>query len=301
MKYFESFWHSLSILTDNEHYSERPVTYTWRALLWYLLVAMKKNPTARIKEWQTTFVLPCVWRTPAKLFFVFRRDYESEVHFFENAIQPGDCVIDIGANFGLYTVLAAKKAGSAGKVLAFEPFPASTEILLRNCELNNLGSVVKTFPCALGEEQSTASMAIHSDPGRNRIGSLGAAEVARVDVRVDTLDNIVKESECSRIDFIKMDVEGFEAHVLRGARETLSRLKPVIAFELNPEACRLNGEDAADIIHVLENTGYYLFEYLGGRKLKRVAPKAFGNYIAIHRDRLQDAHFADWELGCEPI
>lgn len=300
MKYFAQFRHSLNVLTDNDLFPRRPLRYTCRAALWYLLVAIKREPFVRIKEWSSDFILPCLWRTPAKVFYVFRRDYESEVHFFENAIMPGDHIIDIGANFGLYTLLAANKTGQSGVVLAFEPFPLSFEILQRNCARNNLSDIVTLYPCALGSHCSTSSLSIHSDPGRNSLGSLGSEEISRVEIQVETLDNVLSKINLAKIDFIKMDVEGFESHVLQGSRNTIAAYKPTIVFELNPGACERSGENAADILQFIEKAGYCFFRYLGERELTQVAPKDFGNYVAIHQSRLADVHFEKWHLVLNP-
>ena len=296
MRYFQGVRHSFSVLTKNEFFPQSPCTYVGRSLLWYLLVALKRNPALRIREWSADFLLPSLWRTPAKLFYVFRRDYEGEIHFFESILSPGDCVIDVGANFGLYTVLAAKKAGPSGRVLAFEPFPSSFQVLQLNCDLNQLNGTVTLFPCALGAVKGESALSIHSDPGRNSLGSLGKEAVASVKVKVEKLDEIVKQADLEKIDFIKMDVEGFEAHVLEGGLETLARFKPTLIFELNPSACSRNGENAGEIVRILEAAGYTLFEYRGSRRLAQVEPKQFGNYVAIHQDRFNDPHFREWNL-----
>lgn len=296
MKYFANFRHSLNVLVGNEFFHQRPATYIVRCILWYLLVGLKREPSVGIKEWGANFILPSIWRTPAKLFYVFRKDYEEEIHFFEKITLPGDYIVDVGANVGLYSILAGKKAGPEGRVLAFEPFPASLDILRRNRAHNGLDRMMNIFPIALGAARTKLALSVHSDPGRNSFGELGQDEITRIDVPVDTLDNVLSELNPPKIDFIKMDVEGFEKMVLEGGQNSLSHYKPTIVFELNPDMCKRAGYDASEIVQFLQGLGYRFFAYDRGFELTETIPEKFGNYVAVHQERLMDIHFKAWQL-----
>lgn len=296
MKYFANFRHSVGVLVRHRGWSWQLPIHVWRSLAWYFQVAVGSEPRARVSSWRAKFVLPCLWRTPAKLFYVFRRHYEPEVQALEELLQGGDWVIDVGANFGLYTVLAGRKVEPEGRVLAFEPFPDSFQMLRRNSEGNALQDVAQLWPCALGERTGTATLSVHADPGRNTLGSLGSEGGSEIQISVRPFDEIAEELAMSRIDFIKMDVEGFELQVLRGARRSIEKFKPSVLFELNPMVCRQSGYDPADIVKFFQDAGYVLFECQAPGEWQEVAPEEFGNYLAVHGSRLKDGRFRGQRL-----
>ena len=151
-------------------------------------------------------------------------------------VRDGDTVLDIGANLGLLTVLFSNLVGSAGRVLAFEPNPRVLERLRRTVGEPG-GENVEVFPFALGSQEGELELWV---PGDNLgMGSLvhnhgrtASEGVARVSVRV--LDDVLAGSGVVSIRLVKIDVEGFEAHVLRGAERCLREVRPhVILFEMN--------------------------------------------------------------------
>jgi FkbM family methyltransferase len=150
-------------------------------------------------------------------------------------IRPGDTVLDIGANIGLITVLMARLVGQTGHVHAFEPNPMLVQ-LLRDVIEHNGFEHVRLHPVALGSHADTLDLYIP----RNNCGS--ASLVRRrefgdcdlISVSVEQLSNIATQNSIRSVRLIKIDVEGFEAEVLRGARTWLQSTRPdAILFELN--------------------------------------------------------------------
>jgi FkbM family methyltransferase len=137
-------------------------------------------------------------------------------------LPEGGLVLDIGANIGNHTVFFAKVLGA--KVLCFEPNPAVQAILKANVDLNNLGDRVEVHNIALGAEAGTGRVE-NENPS-----NLGMAKVVRSDggVRIARLDDIIKNEH---VDLVKIDVEGMESDVLRGATATLHRCRPLLLIE----------------------------------------------------------------------
>ena len=140
-------------------------------------------------------------------------------------VLPNDLVIDVGANFGVFSVYAAMKGA---RVYAFEPVPESIRILEQAIALNHCS--VEVLPVAL--TNYSGNMNIKYWPNRLSGASAVLLEDAPVAVTVPamTLDQWVQKHQINRIDFLKADIEGSERDLLRGAVETISRFKPKLAI-----------------------------------------------------------------------
>lgn len=179
--------------------------------------------------------------SPADAIVRFRGEiYEPEIALLiERLVKPGNVAIDVGANVGLHTVAMAAKVGD-GHVLAFEPVPDMLERNSINCALNGVDNVT-LIPAALGEETGSATiMANISGGGMEGTSSMmDSVHVKRhpenyqeLTIPVRRLDDVIKERDLKRrIGFIKIDTEGFEPAVLRGAMETIKRDKPAMIVE----------------------------------------------------------------------
>jgi FkbM family methyltransferase len=146
-------------------------------------------------------------------------------------VKPGDTVLDIGANIGLVSLRLAKRVGPSGVVHAFEPNPTIADRLVSSLRASDATNV-KVHRFALGEAVGTLPLSVPE--GNAGMGSLVAGRVCgeACDVAVQRLDDF----DFGPIDFIKMDVEGFEENVFRGFSRTLERQPPkVILFEQNDE------------------------------------------------------------------
>ena len=129
---------------------------------------------------------------------------------------------DIGANVGFYTLLAAKLAGPAGHVYAFEPAPRNFDFLRRHVTMNAISNVT-LMQAAICSEAGQAMFDLGKSFETGRLSRNG-----EVMVRVETIDQLVFEHSMPPPHVIKIDVEGHEAEVLGGARETLKRYRPIV-------------------------------------------------------------------------
>jgi FkbM family methyltransferase len=139
--------------------------------------------------------------------------------------KAGDTVVDVGAHIGLYTIIAAKRVGPTGKVIAIEPDPENCNLLKRNVELNRLTNVI-ILECAAFSSNTKLKLYL---PGKERgftklstVMSKRATTETFLDVEGNTLDHLVLMQGISQVNWIKIDVEGAEYEVLKGATATLS-------------------------------------------------------------------------------
>lgn len=142
---------------------------------------------------------------------------------FRKLVRPGSVVFDIGANVGLYTLLASRLAGPEGKVVAFEPLPRNLSYLKRHLKLNKAGNV-EIVEAAVSNYEGAGHLSTNGDP---HLGQLSADGL--VDVRVTTIDAFMTTAAVEP-ELLKIDVEGAEADVLAGAIETLGRCRPAIVL-----------------------------------------------------------------------
>ena len=151
--------------------------------------------------------------------------------------RPGDTVVDVGANIGEWTLQMADAVGPSGRVIAIEPIPRLAEAVRKSALANHMPQV-EVVAAALAESERQAEFAVErGNTGGSRLGPHpgGGEAVDHITVRVATLDALIAEAGIGRVDFIKVDVEGFELEVLLGARATLERHRPPMYLEIGAE------------------------------------------------------------------
>lgn len=162
-----------------------------------------------------------------------RKQYYFQRGAVSIAPQVGDVVLDLGACFGDTAVYFAATVGDEGHVYAFDPLPAHNRVMALNIDQNGFGGRVTPVPCAVGDA------VFHPEPDQSRGGRGGSVALpgfsmlqANPGFPVTTVDAFVEEQRVSKVDFIKMDIEGFELPALEGARETIQRFRPKLAISL---------------------------------------------------------------------
>ena len=145
----------------------------------------------------------------------------NEIRVMEALIHPGDTVVDVGANIGYLSTVAARLVGPSGRVIAIEPSP----LCLGSLELlKSLMSNIEVIPVAAGRQVGTSVLEGHDSPGHSGLGSIRNGRNTGGDlVAVRTLDDLLAESGIAEVGFLKIDVEGFEAAVLEGAKRLIGR------------------------------------------------------------------------------
>ena len=145
---------------------------------------------------------------------------------------PETTAIDVGANVGVYSVVLARAVGPEGRVLAFEPGPENVRRLEENLARNGLANV-DVHAVALAEEPGELVLRLGSDPAYHSTGDVfeGRASGGELRVRARTLDEVWREAGSPEVSVVKIDTEGGELAVLRGARELLRAKRPALLVE----------------------------------------------------------------------
>lgn len=179
----------------------------------------------------------------------------------DRLLQPDWTVLDIGANIGELTLFAAKRLPQ-GRVHAFEPVPDRLAVLRANVAANRFDQVT-VHPIALGESDAALTLYLNRDvkhgvvnAGSASLEPTGDAAAEAVEVPVRRADDVLAEAGVTRVDFIKMDIEGAEPYALRGLSRTLATHRPDIVFEINPTALARGGFDRESVLAPLRELGY---------------------------------------------
>ncbi len=215
----------------------------------------------------------------------------AELAFVEKFVQPGMVFLDVGAHHGLYTLLASRKVGPAGKVIAFEPSPRERKRLKEHLRLNACRNVT-TEDFALSDLSRTADLYL-VDGSQDWCNSLRPPRLTEkthaVSVRTVCLDEYLSRHSVSSVDFVKLDVEGAELSVLLGAKRLLaSASRPVFLVEVQDIRTGPWGYRAREIVSLLIQNNYLWYSLTGDGLLlpARLDVENFdANLVAIPAER----------------
>lgn len=205
----------------------------------------------------------------------------------DRVLRPEDTALDIGANLGLVSLRMCARVGPKGQVHAFEPQPRLVT-LLNETLARNPNLPLTLHPIALGPENTELEMSVpaHNAGGASLVSSVARPGDRRFSVPVRRLTDYVGTLGLIRIDVIKMDVEGFEAHVLEGGIEILQKTRPhTILLEENALDPKTHASPALDILKTLDYKIYALPKRLLSVRLVPIE-EAQGAHdcVALHQD-----------------
>jgi FkbM family methyltransferase len=196
--------------------------------------------------------------------FVTGRYEPNEFSFLSRVLKPGMTFVDVGANIGLFTLYAASRVGSDGRVLAFEPSPREMACLRENVQLNGSDNVTLTA-AALWDENAELELLVAPSglSGHNTLGGFAydTALERRERVRARRLDDILQEQQVSKVDVIKIDVEGAELRALRGMTQILETRHPWLLLELSDRSLQYQGTSSGEVVSFLGAKGYRLYSF----------------------------------------
>lgn len=199
-----------------------------------------------------------------------------ELKFLTRLVVRGDVVFDMGGNVGLYTVVLARAVGEQGRVYVFEPVPRNVASIKRNVSLNRMQERVTVTQVAVSDRRGEMDLYFSSVLDRSNSGWASlvpdTGRPDRVVVPTIDIDSFIREHGISKVDLIKMDIEGAELSALKGMRNLLSaESAPIIHFEVNPYLLARANTRAEEVKQFLAQAGYKLFTHEGA-KLTPVAP-----------------------------
>jgi FkbM family methyltransferase len=197
-----------------------------------------------------------------------------ETAFFKEACQPHMTFVDIGANTGYYSAWAISLLQGQGKIIAIEPDPEALRYLTATRDANNSG-IMSVMPYAASSQEGKRILFRNPDNrGDNRLYENDLCRDQAI-IEARTVDKILGDLGVIDVDLVKIDVQGFEGHVLLGMKETLSRSpKVTLLMEFWPWGLAKAGTDAGDLLAFLAGLGFALFELKRDGLLKMVSSHA---------------------------
>ena len=229
---------------------------------------------------------------PTRGFFDYWGHDSSELRFLWHALKPGMVFFDIGAYHGIYSLVAARRLGDSGQVVAFEPSPREFARLRLHLQWNGLRSACAEC-CAVGSasEERTFFQVSSGDTTRNSLRPPATSDSLN-EVRVKTvlLDQYIAAFPLDRVDMVKLDVEGGELDALRGGSTLLSRFRPIFICEVLDAATQPWGYEAREIVSTFLRHDYVWFDFQPGgalspHKIKERYPEV-KNFLAVPSEKL---------------
>ncbi|OIO31240.1 hypothetical protein AUJ77_00315 [Candidatus Nomurabacteria bacterium CG1_02_43_90] len=175
-------------------------------------------------------------------------------------LKKGSTFVDIGANIGQHSMLAGSIVGDTGKVYSFEPIPYIYEQFLDSLKINHFERIVHAHNVALGKENKEESLYVEkNNVGGSSIVSSKGKEGEKISITIKRGDELLES--LSRIDMVKIDVEGYEYEVLVGIKKTLKKHKPIIVLEFSGKLySEKGGTDGGAILSLLRELDYAMYD-----------------------------------------
>lgn len=246
-----SYFENLKKIWNHSSNRNNRIGAIYRVIKWWLGARIQEK-TIEIDAFGYKIKLyPDAFMTRGIVFYTPLLDYDM-MHFIQRYLKPGDSFIDIGANIGLYTLLASSLVGKNGHIDSFEPVPKTVKRLKENISINKL-TQVQIHPIALGEKDSTLQFTQEHDATNHVLNFNRDNNVNSIEVSSKRLDRVISDRNYA---MAKIDVEGWELPLLKGAENLLSSNNPpVLMLEINGSFTKY-GYKASDIINYLNSLGY---------------------------------------------
>ncbi len=194
---------------------------------------------------------------PEDSLFLGSHDYELyETRLTLGLVRPGDVAVDVGAMIGYYTMMLAKQATGTGRVYAFEPDPRNFELLTENIAMNRYEHVTAR-QALVGASSGTSKLFLAPEQYRGDNRAYAHDDREGVDVEMVALDDVITEP----VDLVKIDVQGYEGHVLEGMKDLIARSDHLtMLLEYSPTLLDEAGTEPRAMLASLGALGFKLFE-----------------------------------------
>jgi FkbM family methyltransferase len=208
-----------------------------------------------------------------------------DLHFLAGLADEGDTVVDVGANVGLFTLLSSRAVGHSGRVISFEPDPTTFRYLESNLQLNSMKNV-QAHDVALSDVAGTGLLTQGTQDTMNRLITNESESGNAIPVRAITLDSLQLDGT---VRTLKVDAEGFDLHVLRGAAKTLPNIVNIMV-ECSDRQLTSNGASSRALVELLLDSGFDVWRLSEqGNLMERVGNTYIGyggNLLATRDQRL---------------
>lgn len=214
----------------------------------------------RIYEFKNRLIFNLKLQDWIQLQLFFLNKYEDfELTYVRDILTKGDHCIDIGANFGLYTLWCASIVGKEGRVISFEPFKKNFEALEQNIKLNNFENVTAVESAVSDVTSQLDLFYDERDKNLGMVSSHTSTKGVATVVEAVSVDDYVETNKISSIKFIKIDIEGGEYLALKGMVKTIDRFKPILQVEIDDSILVNTPFRSSDIFGFFEEMDYEVF------------------------------------------
>ena len=225
---------------------------------------------------QIYFKLPAVYQLTSKIKILCEPDSSygsfiiyagfpeyAEMKFIHDYLSKSDVMVDVGANIGAVSLLAADKI-TTGKVYCFEPTPKVFKKLQTNIVLNSLTNTIKSINSAVSNKSGYLQFIIEEESEVNHISNLDSSQINQsIQVKSVSLDEFILREKIKKINLLKVDVEGAEYSVFEGAKQSLkNHLIEIIVFEVNPKM-KAFGTSLDQLLNLLNKYNYSMYKLKG--------------------------------------
>lgn len=245
--------------------------------------------TERLDFWWS-YVVP--YYEPTRGFFDYWGQDLPELEFLWQTLKPGMVFFDIGAYHGIYSLVAGRRMGKSGRIVAFEPSPREFSRLKLHLRWNNIENA-RIEHLAVGAEAGKRKFFQVSSGDQTRNGLRPPAtgdSITEISVSAVILDQYIADLALDRVDIVKLDVEGGEMDALKGATSLLTRFRPMFICEALDTATWPWGYAAREIISVFLSHDFTWFDFKPGGLLSPHTPQEkytdVRNYLAVPREKL---------------
>lgn len=180
-------------------------------------------------------------------------------------LREGMTCLDVGGNIGYYVMLENKIVGKKGKVIAIEPSPVNFEYLKKNIELQD-SSNIEAYNLACGSINDKVDFLIRNPSNACKVFKKGdeiAPDEKVITIPMVKLDTFVEDKSIEKIDFLRMDIEGYEYEAIKGASKIIHKSKPMLQMEIHPGY--MGSTKSKELLEFLENEDYDVQQYVLGR------------------------------------
>ncbi|HXV66514.1 MAG TPA: FkbM family methyltransferase [Nitrosopumilaceae archaeon] len=195
---------------------------------------------------------------------IFKSHEPLNTKIISQILKKGMTCIDIGGNIGYYVLLERQLVGEKGKIIAIEPLERNFQYLKRNVQLQNFENI-QTFNFACGDKDGKVTFFINKKSNGCKVIAEGETPPSPslgtlTEVSVKILDTLVEDLKLESVDFVRMDAEGYELHILKGLKKTLEKFKPIISIELHKRQLGIDG--TKEFFELMRNLGYEIESYV---------------------------------------
>ncbi len=195
---------------------------------------------------------------------IFKSHEPINTQIISRLLKKGMTCLDVGGNIGYYVLLERQLVGDEGRIIAFEPLPRNYQFLQKNIQLQNVKNI-SAYNFACGDTEGKATFFVNKksngckviadgvEPPDSSLGTL-------TEVPIKILDPFIEELKLERVDFVRMDSEGYELHIFKGLRKTLEKFKPIISIELHKRQLGVDG--TKEFFKLMKDLDYEVESYV---------------------------------------